>query len=266
MSEQQQATIVKAVKPVKKAATAAIAKPKATHPTFFIMISEALKALNEPRSGSSRQGIVKYIMSTYGLEEKFANTRTKVALKIGVKSGNLKQVKGVGASGSFKLGDVAKKQVTKKVLIKPKEVKVVKKPAAVTSTAKKTATKTVAPAKTSPKKIKIIVKKLADPAPKATTTSTEDKPKKTVKKVVVVKAKTTSPAKPTVAKPVEAKKVVAKPAASKTKIATAKPAAAKTVAAKVASTKKSAVATKTTVIKNAAPKTKKNAPKLQANL
>jgi histone H1/5 len=260
MSEQQ--PIVKAVKQVKKAATATIAKPKATHPTFFIMISEALKALNEPRSGSSRQGIIKYIMSTYGLEEKFVNTHTKLALKMGVKSGNLKQVKGVGASGSFKLGDVAKKQVTKKVLIKPKEAKVVKKPAVVKSTVKKTATA----AKTSPKKIKIIVKKVAAPKATAATTATiEEKPKKTiVKKVVVVKAK--APAKPTAAKPTEAKKVVAKPAAPKTKTVTAKPAAAKAVVAKVASAKKTAVATKTKVVKKAAPKTKKTAPKLQANL
>ncbi|RXG55169.1 Histone H1.0 [Armadillidium vulgare] len=66
------------------------------------MICEAIKALKE-RSGSSRQAIVKYIVSNYKIDEKTANTQVKLSLKREVQSGSLKQVKGIGASGSFKL-------------------------------------------------------------------------------------------------------------------------------------------------------------------
>ena len=56
------------------------------------MISEAIKALKE-RSGSSRQAIVKYIVSNYKIDEKTANTQVKLSLKREVESGSLKQVK-----------------------------------------------------------------------------------------------------------------------------------------------------------------------------
>ncbi|EFX60309.1 hypothetical protein DAPPUDRAFT_19918, partial [Daphnia pulex] len=74
----------------------------AKHPTFFEMIADALKKLNE-RSGSSRQAILKFIVANYPVEAKSANQHIKIALKNGVKSGALKQSKGTGASGSFKL-------------------------------------------------------------------------------------------------------------------------------------------------------------------
>jgi hypothetical protein len=68
------------------------------------MVQTALAKLND-RNGSSKQAILKFIISTYSLDAKFANLHLKLALKSGVKSGALKQPKGVGATGSFKLGE-----------------------------------------------------------------------------------------------------------------------------------------------------------------
>ena len=50
------------------------------------------------------------------------NAHLRIALKRGVASGVFKQVKGVGASGSFKLGDKAKSP-KKKAVKKPKTKK-----------------------------------------------------------------------------------------------------------------------------------------------
>jgi len=100
------APVAAPVKKVKKTPSAN-PKPKATHPKFPEMIAEALKKLNE-KSGSSRHAIVKYIMATYNIEEKITNKHTKVALRAGVQNNNLKQSKGTGVTGSFKLGDAAK--------------------------------------------------------------------------------------------------------------------------------------------------------------
>ena len=91
-------------------------KKVADHPKYGEMIAAAIGALKE-RKGSSRQAILKYIQSNYKVSES-ANTHVKMALKRAVASGELKQVKGAGASGSFKLAD------------KPKAVKPAKKAAA----------------------------------------------------------------------------------------------------------------------------------------
>merc|ERR1712018_377022 len=98
-----------------------------------------------------------------GADAKAVNTRTKVALKNGLKAGVLKNAKGTGVTGSFKLVKVEKPKKAKK----PKA----KKPAA-KKAAKKTAAKK--PAK-SPKKAaakkpakKSPAKKAAKPAKKAT--------------------------------------------------------------------------------------------------
>ena len=119
--------------PKKKAA-----KPKkpATHPKYSEMVKKAITSLKE-RGGSSRQAILKYIMTNFnvGKDQKAVNSRLKVALKNGVKSKALKQAKGTGASGSFRIGEStkpAKKPVAKKAK-KPKAAKPKK--------AKKTATK-----------------------------------------------------------------------------------------------------------------------------
>merc|ERR1712050_348750 len=128
-------TLVSA-KPAKKAA----AKKPAEHPKYIEMISSAITALKE-RSGSSRQAIVKYIKAHYKVGDN-VGTHVKLALKRGVVSGLLSQVKGAGASGSFKL---VKKAEQKKKAKKPAG----KKPAAKKPAAKKAGKK---PAKKAAKK------------------------------------------------------------------------------------------------------------------
>lgn len=173
MSSPAAASPAKAKKAEKK-----VAKKVPEHPKYVDMVAAAIAALKE-RKGSSRQAILKYINANYQVNEAIANTNVKKALKSAVASGLLKQPKGTGASGSFKLGE------------KPKVVKkVVKKPAA-----KKPAAK-----KATPKKVK-------KPAAKKAT------PKKT-KKPTPKKAKKPAAKKPAAKKP--AKKVVKKKVAKKT--------------------------------------------------
>ena len=133
-------------------------KKSSSHPKFLDMIVEAIKSLNE-RSGSSKQALSKYILSKYPVDSKNANQYIKTSLKNALKSGHLKQVSGVGLSGSFKLGDKTK-EATKKpktaVAKKPKEV------------AAKSTTKSAKPKSEKSKK----------------KTTKAQKPKKTVKKTV----------------------------------------------------------------------------------
>ena len=105
------------------------AKKVAEHPKYSEMIAAAIGALKE-RSGSSRQAILKYVAANYKVGDG-ANTHVKLALKRGVAGGALKQVKGAGASGSFKLAEKAK----------PAKKVVKKKPAAKKPAAKKVAKK-----------------------------------------------------------------------------------------------------------------------------
>lgn len=111
--------------PIIKKSTAPKSATKIAHPSFITMITDALVKLAD-RNGSSRQAIVKFIVNNYKLEEKFVNQHTKMVLKNGVKTGNLKQSKGIGASGSFKLGDklktkTKKSEKVKKAPVKPKQ-------------------------------------------------------------------------------------------------------------------------------------------------
>ena len=111
----------------KKAASAKkeSAKKIVEHPPYNEMIRQALVALKE-RGGSSRQAILKYVMANFkvGGDEHSVNTHLKVALRNGVKSELLKQSKGSGATGSFRLGADAKKSVAvgreKVAVAKPK--------------------------------------------------------------------------------------------------------------------------------------------------
>ena len=148
-------------------------KKPADHPKYSEMIAAAIVSLKE-RSGSSRQAILKYVAANYKVGEG-ANTHVKMALKRGVASGDLKQVKGTGASGSFKVAEKAK----------PAKKKPAKKPAAKKPAAKKAPKKPKksAPAKkATPKKKKAVVKKPA--AKKAAKKVAKKKPaaKKVAKK------------------------------------------------------------------------------------
>merc|ERR1712142_173342 len=116
-------------------------KKASSHPKFAVMIAAAIAALKD-RSGSSRQAILRYIVSHYKVDEKVATTQIKLALKRGANSGVLKQVKGSGASGSFKVAEAKPKAKTAK---KTKTIK--KKPVKKTKKAKKPAVKTKKAAK-----------------------------------------------------------------------------------------------------------------------
>ncbi|XP_069992402.1 late histone H1-like [Penaeus vannamei] len=139
-----------AEKAVKKAGEAA------GRPKYSQMVAAAIRALKE-RSGSSRQAILKYVVGIYGMEdEKRAGVQVRLALKKGVAGGSLVQVKGTGASGSFKLAKVegkaeGKKPATKKDGTKTKK-ELSKKPSAKRTSVKKPAAKKTPAKKVSAKK------------------------------------------------------------------------------------------------------------------
>ena len=112
----------------KKKATSGAAKNKkpADHPKYSEMIQKALTSLKE-RGGSSRQAVLKYIVKNFnvGNDEHVVNQHLKMALRAGIKNESLKQSKGSGASGSFRLGAEAKKEKKPKAATakKPKAAK-----------------------------------------------------------------------------------------------------------------------------------------------
>lgn len=160
---------------------------KADHPPVASMVNAALKTLKD-RKGSSLAAIKKYVAETYKVDAAKLAPFIRRYLKKSVTDGKITQVKGSGASGSFKLAKVAEE--------KPK--KAAKKPAA-----KKPAAKKAKTPKKSPKKA---AKKPAA-AKKAKTPKKEKKAKK-----------------PAAAKP---KKPKAKKATKSPKKAAKKPAAKK---------------------------------------
>ena len=168
-------------KPAKKPAV----KKPAEHPKYAEMISQAIAALKE-RSGSSRQAIVKYVKGNFKVADN-CDSHVKVSLKRLVAAGTLIQVKGTGASGSFKLAKAAPK---KKAPAKPTKP-AAKKPAA--KKAKKPA------AKKSAAKAKTPVKK-----------STKSTPKKKAKAPVKKAASAKKSAKKAAKKPATKKKAAAK--------------------------------------------------------
>ena len=116
----------------------------AKKPSYAFMINAALVALKEPRKGSSKQAIEKYIKAKWSLGDR-AGTAMKLALKRGVEKGTLIQLKGKGASGSFKLAKPLKALKPAKKSVAAKKT-VLKKPAIKklpTTKAKKTSKKSV---------------------------------------------------------------------------------------------------------------------------
>ena len=178
--------------PVKKSDVKKPAKKAADHPKYIDMIAAAIAALKE-RKGSSRQAITKYLQSNYKLvNPDSCKSYVNQALKKGVQTGALKQVKGTGASGSFKLAE--KPKAVKKVTTKKKS-----------TPAKKSAVKSKTPTKKVAKKpaAKKSAKKPAAAAAKITTAKKAPAAKKPAAK------------KPAAKKPV-AKKPTAKKAVKKT--------------------------------------------------
>ncbi|KAM5173636.1 histone H1.0 [Callospermophilus lateralis] len=174
--------------PAAKPKRAKASKKSTDHPKYSDMIVAAIQA-EKNRAGSSRQSIQKYIKSHYKVGEN-ADSQIKLSIKRLVTTGVLKQTKGVGASGSFRLAksDEPKRSVAFKKT--KKEVKKVATPKKATKP-KKAATK--APSK----------KPKASPAKKA-----KKKPAATPRKAKtpkVVKAKPVKATKPKKAKPVKPK-------------------------------------------------------------
>ncbi|XP_027729995.1 histone H1.0 [Vombatus ursinus] len=169
--------------PASKPKKAKASKKSTDHPKYSDMIVAAIQA-EKNRAGSSRQSIQKYIKNHYKVGEN-ADSQIKLSIKRLVTNGVLKQTKGVGASGSFRLakGDEPKKPAVKKA---KKEVKKAATPRRA-SKPKKAAT-TKAPAK-KPKAAAKKVKKKAAATPKK------------ARKPKTVKAKPVKASKPKKAKP-----------------------------------------------------------------
>lgn len=192
----------KAAKPKKASAKA---KKPSTHPTYGAMAKAAISALKE-RTGSSRQAILKYIMANYNLgsdtDQKRVNSRLKIALKNGLKTGAFKNAKGTGVTGSFKLADKpvkAKKTATKKAA-SPKKAKAAGEKKPKKKTPAKKATAGAAKKAKSPAKPKAAAKK-----PKAAAKKPAEKKAKPAKKAPAAK-KPAAAKKPKAAKKSPAKK------------------------------------------------------------
>lgn len=178
----------------KKIAKKSAPKKPADHAPYKAMIVDAINSLKE-RKGSSRQAIAKHVKANNKVGEN-VDSQVKINLKRMVVAGELVQVKGTGASGSFR------------VATKPKAAK--KSPAAVVKKPKKEVKEVK---KSTPKKKAAPTKKVT---PKEKVKKTKEKAKKT-------------PVKKSVQKPLAAKK----PAAKKTKATPKKKVAAKKTVSKV---------------------------------
>ena len=159
------------------------AQVKPTHPSYLEMIKEALA--NE-RKGLSTHAIKKFIADKYkDIDAEKMKVPLRMALKKGLSSepASLKQTKGTGASGSYKLADPEKKPKEKKPK-KPKKKPVATKPKkdtkakkAKTSAKKTTASKPKKAGTKSPAAKKLAAKK----SPKKPATK-KPSAKKTTKK------------------------------------------------------------------------------------
>ncbi|WKX93431.1 hypothetical protein Q1695_011028 [Nippostrongylus brasiliensis] len=94
------------------------------HPPYTEMVQKAIAELKD-RSGSSKVAILRYLVDNYQLGDNVnkINTNIRAALRKGVEKGELKQVSGVGASGSFKIAEKrnAAPKVKKPIVKKAKE-------------------------------------------------------------------------------------------------------------------------------------------------
>jgi hypothetical protein len=194
-------------------------KKAVDHPKYSEMVQQALTNLKE-RGGSSRQAVLKYIMKNFnvGADETIVNTHLKMALKSGVKNASLKQSKGSGAAGSFRIGEVKKPKLATKSK-KPKAVaskSVAKKAKSIKSPAKKAAGKKPS----MQKKVKAAAggeKKVKKPAATATGVKRVQKPK-AVQKAKKASSPVKKSAKPTAAKKTPVKSVAPKKAGAAKKV------------------------------------------------
>jgi histone H1/5 len=85
-------TAPKATKTKKVATKPGAPKPKPAHPSYFSMIVEAIRNLKES-NGSSRQAILKFIVSKHNVDAKLAVTRARIELKKALANGKIKHGK-----------------------------------------------------------------------------------------------------------------------------------------------------------------------------
>ena len=154
--------------PASKKVVAKKPKAKPAHPKTSEMVMDAVKA-NKDRKGSSLQAIKKHITANNKVDADKLSIFIRKFLRKAVADGLLIQVKGTGASGSFKIAP------TEKVAVKPQ-----KKKTATTKTAKKTVKKATTPKKPKAKKATKSPKKPKAPKPKKAVSKA--KGKKTVPK------------------------------------------------------------------------------------
>lgn len=187
--------VAKKASPIKKKTAAGAAKAKKTtaaHPSTSIMVTSAIKGLNE-KKGSSLPAIKKYLAANYKVDPAKLAPFIRKFLKASVASGAVVQTKGTGASGHFKLAAVENKP--KKVAAK-KKVPVAKKAKAPGTPKKKPAAK----------KAKATGEPAAKKAKKVTVTSKSKKTPTKAKKPAAAKPKATKPKKTTAKKVAAPKK------------------------------------------------------------
>ena len=173
----------------KKTTKPKVAKKEPTHPKYSEMVISAITALKE-RTGSSRQAILKYIVATYNLDEKVASTHVKRALVQGVIKGLLKQIKGTGANGSFRVIKQKPEPKKPKKTVEKKKApkKPTKKDATTTKKAKKPTTKKSAEKKSTTKKATAKKPAAKKPAAKKPTAKKAPAKKPAAKKPTVKKS------------------------------------------------------------------------------
>ena len=202
MAETAPAAAAAPVKATKKKAPRA----KKTGPSVAELIVKAISASKEKKGVSL--AALKKALAAGGYDVEKNNSRVKLAIKSLVTKETLVQIKGTGASGSFKLNKKQaeeKKKPVKKVAPKAKKP-AAKKPVAAKKP-KKAVAKKPAAAKKSPKKVK-------KPAALKKVTKSPKKAKKPVAAKATKSPKKVKAAKPKVAKP---KTVKPKKAAPKKK-------------------------------------------------
>ena len=167
-----------AASPAKKVAKAKKPAKKADHPPVASMVNAAIAALKD-RKGSSLPAIKKYVAATYKVDIEKLAPFVRRYLRKAVQDGKLTQVKGTGASGSFKLVKVEKEKKAKKPAKKPaakkSPKKAAKKPAAKKAKTPKKEKKAKKPAAAKPKKPKA-KKATKSPAKKAAKKPAAKKP------------------------------------------------------------------------------------------
>jgi len=216
----------KSVAKVVKTATQKTAV-KAAHPKYSEMVVSAIRSLDAPRTGVSRQTVLKKVKEDFvlGDDEKKISYWVNVALKKGVDSGMLKMAAAEGrkGAGSYKLGDGSKKSAVK--VVHDGGAKVVKKTTAsakskIKASAKWTTTsKAVTKKATKVSDAKTMANKVSDAKAKVAKAAgiikvTKKPMKKPSAKKQVVKS-TTSNAKKSVAKSSSIKQPAAKPTNAK---------------------------------------------------